>query len=70
VEEDRAGTWWPGSYTNGFALRLLLALHAGNRPARGAADLGDHALLLVFRQVFDQEVVGTFQFGVAVDLFE
>ena len=51
-------------------LLLLLALHAGNRTARGAADLSDNRFLLVFWQVFDQKIVGAFQFGIAVDLFQ
>jgi hypothetical protein len=48
---------------------LLLALHTGNRAPRRAADLGDDALLLVFRQVLHKKVISPFQFGIAIDLF-
>ncbi|MEI2725666.1 MAG: hypothetical protein V9H26_19775 [Verrucomicrobiota bacterium] len=46
-------------------LLLLLALHAGDRASRGAADLGDDALLLVFRQVLYQRFVGVLERRVA-----
>src|SRR5712671_399799 len=58
------------SNSDTFRLLLLLSLDAGDGAAGGAADLGNDAFFLVFRQVFDQEVVGLLQCGVAADLFQ
>ena len=55
---------WLVSDADTFRPLLLLALHAGNGAPRGAADLGDDAFLLVFRQVFHQSFVGVLQFGI------
>ena len=53
-----------------FRPSFAAGLARGRPPAGGAGDLGDDTLLLVFRQVLDQEVIGALQFGVAIDLFQ
>ena len=43
-----------GSDGDALPLCLLLSLYTGDRAPRGTADLSDHPILLVFRQVFHQ----------------
>ena len=59
-----------GSSRDSLSFRLLLALNAGYRAPGRAADLGDDAFLLVFRQVLHEKVVSPLQFGIAIDLFQ
>lgn len=66
----QAGAAWAGSDRHAFGLLLLLTLHPRDGAARGATDLGNDSFLLVFRQVFDQKVIGALHFGVAVDLLQ
>src|SRR5277367_2141739 len=48
----------------------MLSLHAGNGAPCSPSDLGDDAFLLLLRDVFHQQIVGPFQFGILIDLFQ
>src|SRR3989440_12546604 len=65
---DRVKSWRGLAHSHPDALRSRLALRPGNRPSCLAGDLRDHAFLLVFGQVLDQQVVGALQLRVAVNL--
>src|SRR5207244_11975527 len=65
---DRMKSWRGLARSHPDALRSRLALRPGNRPSCLAGDLRDHAFLLVFGQVLDQQVVGALQLRIAVDL--
>jgi hypothetical protein len=57
------------SNTDGFAVRLLLALRPRYGTPGRATELSDNPFLLVFGQVLDQQVVSPLQFWIPIDLF-